>query len=90
MLNAPLKLHANKQEGNPATIKLPLAVFNLWIFTLSFIEQEDCYWEKELQLVQKGRKISLWTSPVLHYGCDGRQGKPDTTAFIQKIRKYSE
>lgn len=48
-LNAPLKLHVNKQEGNPATIKLLLAVFNLWISTLSFIEQEDCYWEKELQ-----------------------------------------
>lgn len=86
------KLHVNKQEGNPAATKL-LTVFNLWIFTWSFIEQEDWYWEKEQQLVQKGRKKSLLASSMLCHATsiyDGKQGKLVATDFTQKIRKYSE
>lgn len=85
--SASFKLHVNKQEGNPAATKL-LTEFHLWIFTLIFIEQEDCYWEKEQQLVQKGRKKNhFWLLPcnaMLHHAtsiCDGKQSKLDGTAF---------
>lgn len=92
MPSASFKLHVNKQEGNSVATKL-LTVFHLWIFTRNFIEQEDCYWEKEQQLLQKGRQKSLLAPSMLRHAtsiCDGKQAKLDETAFTQKIRKYSK
>lgn len=71
---ASFKLHVNKQEGNATATKL-LAVFHLWIFTWSSTEQEDCYWEKEQQLLQKGRKQSLLASSMLHHGLWWKKGQ---------------